>query len=106
MSESRLERGLTVGTGSGRARARGLIFSVAALLLVAGCAPVVVKAPTAATPMKGKEGSVVVSVTGNTARVSQFDSITIKQYIKPEPGVAPITAEYILNQVSEGLARD
>jgi len=56
--------------------------------------------------MKGKEGSVVVSVTGNTARVSQFDSITIKQYIKPEPGIAPIKAEYILNQVSEGLARD
>ena len=95
-----------MGTGSSRARAHGLIFSVAALLLVAGCAPVVVKAPTAVTPMKGKEGSVVVSVTGNTARVSQFDSITIKQYIKPEPGIAPIKAEYILNQVSEGLARD
>jgi len=56
--------------------------------------------------MKGKEGSVVVTVTGNTARVSQFDSITITQYVKPQHGVAPIRGEYILNQVSEGLARD
>src|SRR5262245_32997606 len=90
---------------SERAPARRLIL-LAALLLLTGCAPVVVKAPTAASPMKGKEGSVVVSITGNTARVSQFDSITLKQYIKPEPGIAPIVGEYILNQVSEGLARD
>lgn len=79
---------------------------IAALLLLAGCAPVVVQAPTAAKPPKAKEGAVVVSVTGNTARVSQFDSINIKQYIKPEPGIAPIKGEYILLQVSEGLARD
>ena len=79
---------------------------IAAVLLLAGCAPVVVQAPTAAKPPKAKEGTVVVSVTGNTARVSQFDAINIKQYIKSEPGIAPIKGEYILLQVSEGLARD
>jgi hypothetical protein len=79
---------------------------IAAVLFLAGCAPVVVQAPTAAKPPKTKEGTVVVSVTGNTARVSQFDSINIKQYIKSEPGIAPIKGEYILLQVSEGLARD
>jgi len=89
-----------------RACSSGRQALIAAVLFLAGCAPVVVQAPTAAKPPKAKEGTVVVSVTGNTARVSQFDSINIKQYIKPEPGVAPIKGEYILLQVSEGLARD
>src|SRR6185436_7783270 len=57
-------------------------------------------------PMQGTEGTVVLSVTGNTGRVAQFDAISIKQYVKPEPGVAPIKGEYILRQLSPGLARD
>jgi len=89
-----------------RACSSGRQALIAAVLFLAGCAPVVVQAPTAAKPPKAKEGTVVVSVTGNTASVSQFDSINIRQYIKPEPGVAPIKGEYILLQVSEGLARD
>lgn len=78
----------------------------ATLLLAAGCDPVMVKAPTASEPPKDSEGSVVLTITGNTARVNQFDTIKIKQYMKPEPGIARIGREYILSQVSKGLARD
>src|SRR6185436_4392107 len=79
---------------------------IAVILLLYGCAPVMVAPPTATRPMQGTEGTVVLSVTGNTGRVAQFDAISIKQYVKPEPGVAPIKGEYILRQLSPGLARD
>lgn len=92
-----------------RLRARTIgAFCVLGLVvpLTVGCDPVMVRAPTTAEPPKADEGSVVLSVTGNTARVNQFDAIKIKQYMKPEPGIAKIGREYILSQVAEGLARD
>jgi len=53
-----------------------------------------------------EQGVVVISVTGNTAQVSQFDQLTVRKL--PAPG-APQTAvreQHLLRQVSQGLARD
>jgi hypothetical protein len=77
---------------------------LAALLFIAGCVqPVVVRSPTAETPLQADEGAVVVSITGNTARVSQFGALFLKDQQGPEHEGG---REYRLTQNSEGLARD
>lgn len=50
------------------------------------------------------QGVVVVSVTGNTARLTQFDQLTLRKL--PAPGATGPTEKYVLGQVSAGLARD
>lgn len=81
------------------------LLTCVSIAWLAGCAnaPIVELAalPAAAVDLS-RSGLVVVSVTGNTARAGQFDNVVLTRVVAS--GERPV--EYILKQVSQGLARD
>lgn len=80
---------------------------IALLSVLLGACVVVTHAPDPSkTAPTAEQGVVVISVTGNTAQVNQFDQLTVRKL--PVPG-APQTAvreQHLLRQVSQGLSRD
>lgn len=88
------------------ARSVLLAAGAALMLALAGCQTVNTAPPPARAEPQATQGVAVVSITGNTARVAQFDSITVRrlQSVNPHPG-AP-REMHILQQVAPGLARD
>lgn len=106
---------------------RKLLLLLVVIFVATGCATTTTNnAPSPVNKVLGpKEGVVVVSVTGNTAQVNQFDDITVVRVQKNEgsaaadapqslsrgapPPNAPQTPRqevYVLSQSTRGLARD
>jgi hypothetical protein len=87
-------------------RNAALAAAAALSFLLAGCTTVSTAPTPARTEPQPGSGVVVVSITGNTARVAQFDSITVRklQTVNTHPG-APREL-HLLQQVAPGLARD
>ncbi|HJW71667.1 MAG TPA: hypothetical protein VJ486_02325 [Geothrix sp.] len=73
------------------------------LFLDLGCVPpaTVVTPPTAAT-VRSEDGVVMVSLTANTARAGQFDSLLVRR----GEGAGQSSETFLLLQVGAGLSRD
>ena len=75
------------------------------LAVLAGCSTLTVSSDPTKTPPRPDEAVTVVSVTGNTAQVSQFDSILLRRL--PDPGsTSNVQHTYLLHHRSPGLSRD
>jgi hypothetical protein len=74
--------------------------------LLSACATVTNAPDPSKTAPTAEQGVVVISVTGNTAQVNQFDQITLRKLPGPGGPQSNVREQHILRQVSKGLARD
>jgi len=83
-----------------------LAGAVLVCIVLSGCVTVTrAPLPTTQAPSPN-EGIVVVSVTTNSGQVNQFDSIHLVRVQDAGKSDTGVVAQYILEQVSKGLARD
>lgn len=80
-----------------------LVFALCSLSLVGCVRQTFVRDPLGAVAKAG-EGTVLVSITGNTGEVSQTDIITLKRV--QAPGEKSMDHFYTLSNVAVGLSRD
>jgi len=86
---------------------RNIFALLCAIVALSGCATTSTKfAPSPdKQPPAANEGIVVVSITGNTAQVNQFDEIALERK-QEQKTPADLKAEFILTLVSGRLSRD
>ena len=87
-------------------RAARAVAAVAPSILLAACATVTQAPDPTKTAPAAEDGIVVVSVTGNTAQVNQFDQISVRRLPAPGAPETSVRESHVLQQVSVGLARD
>lgn len=73
---------------------------------LAACATVTNAPDPSETAPTSEQGVVVISVTGNTSQVGQFDQLTVRKLPAPGAPQGAVREQHVLRQVSQGLARD
>jgi hypothetical protein len=96
---------LQITTPRRRPAARALLALLLAAMLSACVTVTNAPDPTKTAPT-ADQGVAVISVTGNTAQVSQFDQITVRKLPGPNAPTSNVREQHILRNVSPGLSRD